>query len=532
MSKYLSPGVYRKVTNVSQITALATATTFALVTQATRGPLGPRYYGSSRALLNALGNPNQGRSVALWAALEITKRGGGVWVNNIAGAGATTAYSMLAIGGDSGNPMTATAGNAADPSATPWDTDDILRVDAIGPGSYYAGVGYAITAYEADTELFTLSVYHSSNPNAPVETHVFTLRDGLDAGGVQQFAEDVVNGNSLYIRVTVNPAVRAETTPVAPGGTDLTDLSALTYLTGGIDGADATAAEVIAGWDVFTNRKQYDFDVAVNGGDTRDGVRTKIDSVMANRGSGIALLDLVATAKTAQLAIADRETNLLLRSRFSALYGPRYMIYSPYEDRNVYVPASGGVAAAAVYSDSVKDVWWAFAGANRGVIPGAIGLEAEWEQADLDLMYPKSINAIINEPGVGIMLFGNRTLLQDNSALWSVNVQRLVSVVQDSCEAYLKTELFQQNDDVLGRAIETNIGAMLRQVQAGRGLYRWRVVSDATNNSPQDLDELTRNVDVYLQPTRSAEIIVLNTVVTRTGADFGVSSTTDNSVFG
>ena len=192
---------------------------------------------------------------------------------------------------------------------------------------------------------------------------------------------------------------------------------------------------------------------------------------------------------------------------------------------------SGGVAAACCYSDSVKDVWWAFAGANRGVIPNAVGLEVEWESFDLDVMYPKSINAVINEPGVGIMISGNRTLLQDNSALWSVNVQRLVSVIQDSAEQYLKTELFEQNDDVLGRAIETNISTMLRKVQASRGLYRFKVVSDSTNNTGQDIDEGIRNVDVYLQPTRSAEIIVLNTILTRTGADFNISSTTDGSTF-
>jgi phage tail sheath protein FI len=532
MSKYLSPGVYPKVSNISQITALATSTTFATVVQASRGAIGPRYYGTSKSLLNALGNPNQNRSVALWGALAVAKRGGGVWVNNIAGTGATAAYSTISYNPDTAGappvPVWSTAAaNNVNPDGVAFAVNDVIRIEAVGMGSYYAGVGYRIMGYDPITELLTLSVFLSNNANIPVETHVFTLRDGLNAGGVQQFAEDVVNGNSLYINVRVNPAVRT-----GPSLASFQVSASTVYLAGGVDGAAATAAQVIAGWEVFKNRKLYSFNVAINGGDTRVGVRTAIDNVMATRGSGIALLDLDATAKTSAGAVSDREVALLLRSRFSALFGPRYKIYSPYEDRAVFVPASGGAAAAACYSDSVKDVWWAFAGVNRGVVPDAIGLEVEFESFDLDIMYPKSINTLISEQGAGVVVFGNRTLLQDSSSLWSINVQRLVSAVQDSAEAYLRTELFEQNDDALGRAIETNIGSMLRQVKAGRGLYKFAVVSNTTNNSGQDIDEGIRNVAVYLQPTRSAEIIVLDTILTRTGADFNVSSSTDNSVFG
>lgn len=515
MGKYNSPGVYSKVTNRSQIASLATDTVFASVFQATRGPKGPRYISDSRELLNLYGNPDQGRALGLWGALEVTKQRGALWVNNISAGDDTTGYLTFEVGEE--EPI---VGAILDPSGVAFATDDLFRVAAIGPGTFYHGVGVKVLAADATTGLVTLGVYTSSNPNSPVETFTFTLTAGLSPGGVQRFAEDVINGNSMYIVIEVKPTY---TTGLPTVSTDIH------YFAGASYGAAADAADTVAGWDVFKNTKKYDITVLINGGFADAAVHAGMIEVATYRGDCIALLDLPASALAATAAVTYREDTLLAYSRFGMLLGPRYKIYSPYEDRNIFVPASGGVAAAVAYSDSVKDIWWAFAGQQRGKIPGAVGLEAEWEQADLDLLYPKSINALVNEPGVGVMLLGNRTLLEDDSALWSANVHRLVCALVKSCSGFLKGQLMEQNDDVLGRSIEVALSDICDTVKAGRGLYKYLVQSNAVTTDT-DIDNLTRNVEVNIQPTRAAEIIVLNVVLTRTGAEFTVSSITNQSL--
>jgi hypothetical protein len=512
MGKYQSPGVYGTVTNQSQMTALATSTTFAVVMQASRGPLGPRYISSSKELLNLFGNPDQDAALAMWAALEITKQRGALWVNNISHGDYVLAH--LSWRNDVAAPV---AGAALDPWGVAWHADDIFRVAAIGPGTYYNSIGVAVTALDATRGLVTIVVYHVNSPNTVLETFTFTLSSQLSAGGVQRFAEDVVNGNSKYIEIRVNPS--------------FDELPILTvtkpYFAGNTAGTAADDSDVTDGWEEFKNTKKYDVTVLVNGGYATVPVHTKMIEVATYRGDALAILDLPATELEAEDAVTWRNDTLILTSRFGYLVGPRYGIYSPYDDRTVFVPISGGVAAAIAYSDSVKDVWWAFAGPNRGKIPNAVSLETEWEQADCDLLYPKSINPVVNEPGIGIMLLGNRTLLQDDSSLWSANVHRLVCALVKSCLAGLRFYLMEQNDDYLGRSIEVSLSEVCETVKSGRGLYRYAVVSNSTNNSPADIDALTRNVQVYLQPTRAAEIIAFEAIITRTGVEFSVTSTTN-----
>ena len=59
-----------------------------------------------------------------------------------------------------------------------------------------------------------------------------------------------------------------------------------------------------------------------------------------------------------------------------------------------------------------------------------------------------------------------------------------------------------------------------KQVQAQSGLTAFRVVMDETNNTPDVIDRNQLVGQLFLQPTRTAEFIVLDFIVQPTGATF------------
>lgn len=524
MSQYMAPGVYTRVNNISQIATLAASSIFGFVGQAPRGPKGLYYSPSAKALTNRFGFPDAEVNIPLYGAYEIGKVGAGCWFNNITDGTDTTAFAVHDLVSKTG----VQKAPVFDPktyvfSASSDSLKEAFVVSANGPGPAYTDVGYMIgQAY--DDGSFDLQVFQISSPASPLETFRVSLSKSLNGGGKQQFIEDIINGNSNFIVVRANPAyVNSNPNTVPDPSTSIIPLwaapAAVPSLGGVIDNSD-----VIKGWQVYTNAKKIDVNMLVDAGFATKEVHVEMIAIAQKRGDAEAILDFPVGVRTPEARVAYRKT-LAQFNRFGSLWGPRYQIYSTFNDKNVYMPMSIGYASAIAISNKNNPVWFAVAGARRGTIPNALNLEDEFEQADMELMYPQSVNCVVNEPGIGIIADGNRTLLQDNSSLWSLNVHRCVNVVLKSCASFLKYYQYEQNDDVLGRAIETTLDQFLESVVADRGLYRFKVVSDSTNNTPQDIDELTRNVDIYLQPTRAAEIIVLTATITRTGASFDINAT-------
>jgi phage tail sheath protein FI len=164
--------------------------------------------------------------------------------------------------------------------------------------------------------------------------------------------------------------------------------------------------------------------------------------------------------------------------------------------------------------------WFSPAGQQRGILNNAIKLAYNPTKAQRDRLYPKRINAIINEPGVGILLFGDKTALGFQSAFDRINVRRLFLTIEQALQQAAKAQLFELNDD-LTRANFVNIVApYLRDVQAKRGLFDFLVVCDETNNTPDVIDNNEFRADIYLKPAKSINYVTLTFVATRTGVSF------------
>jgi phage tail sheath protein FI len=164
--------------------------------------------------------------------------------------------------------------------------------------------------------------------------------------------------------------------------------------------------------------------------------------------------------------------------------------------------------------------WFSPAGQQRGVLNNAIKLAYNPSKAQRDLLYTARVNAIVNQPGTGVLLFGDKTALSYPSAFDRINVRRLFLTVEQALERSAQAQLFELNDQTTRSNFVNIVEPYLRDVQAKRGIYDFVVICDETNNTPDVIDNNEFRADIFLKPTKSINYITLTFVATRTGVSF------------
>jgi len=189
---------------------------------------------------------------------------------------------------------------------------------------------------------------------------------------------------------------------------------------------------------------------------------------------------------------------------------------------NVYrwIPLNGDIAGLCVYTDNVTDPWFSPAGFNRGAIKNVIKLAWNPPKTYRDTLYAAGVNPVVSFPGQGTILFGDKTLLNKPSAFDRINVRRLFIVLEKAISEASRFSLFELNDEFTRSQFVTLITPFLRDVQGRRGIVDFKVVCDATNNTPQVVDNNQFVGDIYIKPARSINYIQLNFVAVATGVEF------------
>jgi phage tail sheath protein FI len=141
-------------------------------------------------------------------------------------------------------------------------------------------------------------------------------------------------------------------------------------------------------------------------------------------------------------------------------------------------------------------------------------------KAQRDQLYPLRVNSIINQPGTGVILYGDKTALSYASAFDRINVRRLFLTIEQALERTANAQLFELNDQITRSNFVNIVEPYLRDIQAKRGLYDFLVVCDETNNTPDVIDNNEFRADIYLKPTKSINYVTLTFVATRTGVSF------------
>jgi len=194
--------------------------------------------------------------------------------------------------------------------------------------------------------------------------------------------------------------------------------------------------------------------------------------------------------------------------------------YDRYNDVYRWLPLAGDIAGLCARTDQIAEAWFSPGGYSRGQIKNVVKLNWTPGKTARDLLYRNQINPVVTQPGLGTLLFGDKTCTQKPSAFDRINVRRLFIVLEKTIATAAKFQLFEFNDDFTRSQFRALVEPFLRDVQGRRGIIDFRVVCDDTNNTAEVIDRNDFVADIYIKPARSINFITLNFVATRSGISF------------
>ena len=207
-------------------------------------------------------------------------------------------------------------------------------------------------------------------------------------------------------------------------------------------------------------------------------------------------------------------------SNYVGTYYPWVKTIDSRTNKLTSVPPSVLMPGIYAENDSVAAEWFAPAGLNRGGITGAVSVLNRLTHAERDTLYEGKINPIAQFPGEGIVAFGQKTLQDRSSALDRINVRRLLIKVKKYIASTSRYLVFEQNTSQTRGKFLNTVNPYLEGIQQRQGLYAFRVVMDESNNTPDVIDRNILAGAIYLQPTKTAEFIVIDFNILPTGASF------------
>ena len=282
----------------------------------------------------------------------------------------------------------------------------------------------------------------------------------------------------------------------------------------GVAAADYTASIAL-----LQNKDEYDFEVITIPGVTiQNGAiatTTLIDTV-TQRGDAIAVVDTRNYGATINQAVTSAGT---VDSSFAATYWPHVQVLSPETNKLVYVPASTLIPAVYATNDRLGAEWFAPAGFNRGGVGGAIQAERQLPPADRDKLYAGKVTPIASFPGQGPVIFGQKTLQTKATSLDRVNVRRLLIELKRTIGQIGEGLLFEQNTAATRGRFLNQVNPFLESVPQRQVIFSFRVVMDETYNTADVIDRNQLVGQIFIQPTRTAEFIILDFNITPTGVE-------------
>jgi phage tail sheath protein FI len=172
------------------------------------------------------------------------------------------------------------------------------------------------------------------------------------------------------------------------------------------------------------------------------------------------------------------------------------------------------------FTDRSSAPWFAPAGLVRGGIPGVIQAERKLTKTNRDTLYDGKVNPIATFPGTGVAVFGQKTLQTKASALDRVNVRRLLIELKKFFGDQARNLVFEQNTINTRNRFLSVVTPYMDSVVQRQGLYAFRIVMDETNNTNDVIDRNQLVGQIYIQPSKTAEFIILDFTIEPTGATF------------
>jgi hypothetical protein len=292
-----------------------------------------------------------------------------------------------------------------------------------------------------------------------------------------------------------------------------------------VDGLDSDWYAYFEGIRTFANPEAVNINIfATPGIDSRDNIsllEEAIDMVEEERADSLYVLTTPDTDSSGVVALTPDEAVDIVEdsgidSNYSATYFPWLQMLDTENNQYVWLPPTLEVVRNIALTDNIAFPWFATAGINRGTT-NAIKARTKLTLDQRDTLYEGKINPMATFSDVGVVIWGNKTLQDKETALNRINVRRLLLQARKLISAVSIRLLFEQNDDVVRNQFLTLVNPILDNIRKERGLTDFRVQLD---NDPESIDRNELNGRIFVKPTRSLEYISVEFNITNTGANF------------
>ena len=295
---------------------------------------------------------------------------------------------------------------------------------------------------------------------------------------------------------------------------------------------------------MFKDPEFLDADVAAVPGLMEPNLNVQLADYARERGDMLAVLDLDSQYRPLEVlkpsevgtnakrgtvsgAINHRRGDLAqVNHSYACTFYPWVDIVDARNDATVTVPPSVAMLGVFGRVKQTSDVWFAPAGFNRGGLSSGlagvtvVNVKDRLTSSERDDLYDNGINPIANFPAEGIVVFGQKTLQLERSALDRINVRRLLIFLKRRISAIAKTVLFEQNVQATWSDFSRRANEVLEGVKDGLGLVDYRFVLDNTTTTPDLVDQNILYAKLFIKPARAIEFIALDFIITNTGAEF------------
>lgn len=377
----------------------------------------------------------------------------------------------------------------------------------------------------------------SGTPGTVLETWPFLslAKDAKAADGTSISIKDVINNKSSYIWIkSLNPNIDLTKDAADWLGTDLAvsvqDEVETRFEGGAQPNVALGTTELLAGYDVFENADDVQVDMLIAPSmaseanqktiidDLELTARTRKDCVVV---ASPAREDVVGKQDVGTIVDDVAEFSATLpNSSYLVLDNNFLKVYDKYNDEYVFIPAASGTAGLMASTDFVAAPWFSPAGSRRGQYFGVSSLAYNPTKSQRDTLYKAGVNPVVNLPGQGVLLFGDKTHLSRPSAFDRINVRRLFLVMERAIKIAAENVMFEFNDEFTRAEFVNIVEPFLREIKGRRGITDFRVVCDETNNTAQVIDTNQFVADIFVKPARSINYVTLSFVAVRTGVDF------------
>jgi phage tail sheath protein FI len=348
--------------------------------------------------------------------------------------------------------------------------------------------------------------------------------------GEGMFYKDVLFRSSQYIYFMDFPTISPAFGGAVKNVTYNTDHIA--YSSSLLGGADGAFPNFYNGLQLFADADTVDVNLIMAGpGDIEDTTATQVhaQNVINLCNSRKDCLGFISPRFEDVVGVANSDTQTTnVKTYFDVLSSTSYVVfdsgwkyqYDTYNDVYRWVPLNGDLAGTCANTDDVADPWFSPAGMSRGNIKSVVKLAFNPKKNERDTLYKARINPVVTFPGMGTLLWGDKTAQAKASAFDRINVRRLFMVLEKAISTASRAQLFELNDDVTRSNFVAMTEPFLRDVQGRRGITDFKVVCDTSNNTGDVIDRNEFRADIYIKPARSINFITLTFVATRTGVSF------------